>query len=114
MKHLRLCPAVSACAMALALFAGCRREDVRACVVSLPDLTEADKPKVEAAFRTKTGMVYDGIQMENLAYDYVGKTLTVTYDSMKIAQTNIRMLLEAKGFRVVYPTNTTGVAGYVP
>ena len=101
-------------ALACVFAAGCRREDVRTCVVSMPDLTEADKPKVEAAFRLKTGGVCDGVRTDNLVYDYVGKTLTVTYDSMKIAQTNIRMLLEEKGLRVVYPTNATGVAGYVP
>ena len=41
------------------------------------------------------------------------KTLTMRYDSMKIAQTNIRMLIESKGVEVHFPSNTTGVAGYL-
>jgi hypothetical protein len=29
-----------------------------------------------------------------------------------VAQTNLRMAIEAKGLKVVYPPNTTGRAGY--
>ncbi len=34
------------------------------------------------------------------------------YDSMTVAQTNIRMAIESKGIKVVFPENTTGRAGY--
>jgi hypothetical protein len=36
------------------------------------------------------------------------------YDSMKIAKTNIRMLIEAAGVEVHFPSNNaSGVAGYL-
>lgn len=36
------------------------------------------------------------------------------YDSMKIAHTNIRMLLQEAGLEVVFPKNNkSGVAGYL-
>ena len=35
------------------------------------------------------------------------------YDSMKIAKTNIRMLIESAGVEVLFPSNATGVAGYI-
>jgi Fe-S cluster biosynthesis and repair protein YggX len=38
---------------------------------------------------------------------------TTAYDSMKIAKTNIRMLIESAGVEVLFPSNTTGVAGYI-
>ena len=71
--------------VAFATLSGCRREDIREFTVEMPSLT----------------------------FDFDKKTLTMKYDSMKIAQTNIRMLIESKGVEVHFPSNTTGVAGYL-
>lgn len=102
---------------ALALLGGCRREDIRECTVVMPKLTEADRAKVVEAFTSrKKGQpdrVYDGIFLDTFVFDFANKTLTMKYDSMKIAQTNIRMLIQQSGVEVLFPSNTTGVAGYL-
>ena len=103
--------------VALAALSGCRREDIREFTVEMPSLTEADKSKVVDAFTIRSPgrppRVYEGIFLESFKFDFEKKTLTLKYDSMKIAQTNIRMLIQDKGIEVVFPTNTTGVAGYL-
>ena len=102
---------------AVATMSGCRREDIREFTVEMPSLTEADKSKVIDAFTIRSPgrspRVYEGIFTDSFKFDFDKKTLTMKYDSMKIAQTNIRMLIESKGIEVVFPTNTTGVAGYL-
>ena len=99
----------------VALLAGCRREDIREFTVEMPSLTEADRQKVVDAFTIRSPgrppRVYEGIFTDSFKFDFDKKTLTMKYDSMKIAQTNIRMLIESKGLKVVYPENTTGRAG---
>ena len=101
----------------VAFLAGCRREDIREFTVEMPSLTEADKSKVVDAFTIRSPgrppRVYEGILSDSFKFDFDKKTLTLKYDSMKIAQTNIRMLIQNKGVEVVFPTNTTGVAGYL-
>ena len=101
----------------VALFAGCRREDIREFTVEMPSLTEADKSKVVDAFTIRSPgrqpRVYEGIFTDSFKFDFDKKTLTMKYDSMKIAQTNIRMLIESKGVEVLFPSNTTGIAGYL-
>ena len=92
----------------LTVFCGCRREDVREYTFSIPGLTEANRPKVVEALAK-----YNGIQKDSYAWDFAKKTLTLKYDSMQIARTNIRMAIEAKGIKVDFPANTTGKAGYV-
>ena len=101
----------------LAALSGCRREDIREFTVQLPSITEADKQKVVEAFTIRSQgrppRVYEGIFTDSFKFDFEKKTLTMKYDSMKIAQTNIRMLIEGKGVEVLFPSNTTGVAGYL-
>ena len=103
--------------VSLAVLCGCRREDIREFTVEMPSLTEADKSKVVDAFTIRSPgrppRVYEGIFTDSFKFDFDKKTLTMKYDSMKIAQTNIRMLIQGKGVEVVFPTNTTGVAGYL-
>ena len=91
----------------LLLVSGCRREDVREMTVSIPGLTEANKAKVVEALQK-----YNGIQKDSYAWDMKAKTLTLRYDSMTVAHTNLRMAIEEKGIAVEYPENTTGKAGY--
>ncbi len=113
MKKLLLLIAITA----VATMSGCRREDIREFTVQLPSLTEADRQKVVDAFTIRSPgrppRVYEGIFTDSFKFDFTNKTLTMKYDSMKIAQTNIRMLIEGNGVEVVFPTNTTGVAGYL-
>ena len=102
---------LAALAFAAAL-SGCRREDVREFTVEIPGLTQENRQKVVDAFTVrKPGQnphVYEGIR------DFGKKTLTMKYDSMKIAKTNIRMLIEAAGVEVHFPSNNaSGVAGYL-
>ncbi len=92
---------------ALLACAGCRREDIREFAVELPSLTAADQPKVVAALAP-----YGGVDQSSYRWDMSKKTLTLKYDSMQIARTNIRMAIEKAGVQVIYPTNTTGRAGY--
>ncbi len=103
--------------VAFATLSGCRREDIREFTVEMPSLTEADRQKVVDAFTIRSPgrppRVYEGIFTDSFRFDFDKKTLTMKYDSMKIAQTNIRMLIESKGVEVHFPSNTTGVAGYL-
>ena len=106
-----------ALAALLALAGGCRREDIREFTVEIPGLTESNKAAVVGAFTVaKPGQaphVCDGVYLDSFVFDFAKKTLTLRYDSMKIAKTNIRMLIQDKGIEVAFPTNGTGVAGYV-
>ena len=89
--------------------AGCRRADVREMTVSLPELSEAEKPTVVQALAK-----YAGIEKDSYKWDFEKKTLTLRYDSMITAQTNIRMAIAAKGVKVEFPPNNpSGKAGYI-
>ena len=108
---------IAAVAMVAAL-SGCRREDVREFTVDIPGLTQENKQKVVDAFTVrKPGQpprVYEGIRPDTFSFDFGKRTLTMKYDSMKIAKTNIRMLIEAAGVEVHFPSNNaSGVAGYL-
>ncbi len=94
-------------AVALISAPGCRREDIREFSVEMPALSAADQPKIVAALAP-----YGGVDKASYRWDMEKKTLTLKYDSMQIARTNIRMAIEKAGVKVIYPTNTTGRAGY--
>ena len=98
----------AAFALALVALAGCRREDVREMTVSIPGLTEANKAQVVQALAK-----YDGIRKDSYVFDFEKKTLTLRYDSMKIARENVRQAIEAKGVKVTYPEVKGGYAGYL-
>ena len=57
--------------------------------------------------------LYGGVDKASYKFDYAAHTLTLRYDSMQVAQTNLRMAIADKGVNVVFPTNTTGFAGYI-
>ena len=82
-------------AVLFALFAGCRREDVREFTVSIPDLTEANKAQVVEALAK-----YNGVRKDSYVWDMSAKTLTLSYDSMQIAKENIRQAIESKKLKV--------------
>ena len=58
----------------------------------------------------KGTMAYSIIKAHNQSDDM--EHLQLKYDSMTVAQTNIRMAIESNGIHVVFPENTTGRAGY--
>ena len=92
---------------ALTALAGCRREDVREMTVSMPGLREADKAKVVEALAK-----YNGVQKDSYVWDMNAKTLTLRYDSMQIAQANIRYAIDEKGVKVAFPEKTDNRAGH--
>ena len=94
--------------IALCAISGCRRSDVREFTVELPGLTEADKARVVEALAK-----YDGVKKDSYVFDFANKTLTLRYDSMKVARENVRQAIEAKGVKVVYPEVKGGYAGYL-
>ena len=91
----------------LLLACGCRREDVREMTVSMPGLTEADKSKVVEALAK-----YNGVEKDSYKWDMNAKTLTLRYDSMQIAQANIRYAIDEKGVKVAFPAKTDNRAGH--
>jgi len=93
-------------ALALALFAGCRKTDVREMTVLMPSLKEADKAVIVAALQK-----YNGVDKASYQWDMNAKTLTLRYDSMQIAQANIRYAIDEKGIKVTFP-EPTGKAGH--
>ena len=93
--------------LVLAAFAGCRRTDVREMTVSMPSLVEADKAKVVAALSK-----YAGVEKDSYRWDMNAKTLTLRYDSMQIAQANIRYAIDEKGVKVAFPAKTDNRAGH--
>ena len=92
---------------ALLLFAGCRRTDVREMTVSMPELVEADKAKVVEALSR-----YAGVEKDSYKWDMSAKTLTLRYDSMQVAQANIRYAIDEKGVKVAFPEKKDDRAGY--
>lgn len=94
--------------IALCAICGCRRTDVREFSIEIPDLTAANKAKVVEALAK-----YDGVKRDSYVFDFERKTLTLKYDSMKIARENVRQAIEAKGLKVVFPAVKGGYAGYI-
>ena len=91
----------------LFILPGCRRTDVREMTVSMPALLDADKAKVVEALAR-----YNGVEKDSYRWDVAAKTLTLRYDSMQVAQANIRYAIEAKGVKVAYPEKTDDRAGH--
>lgn len=82
----------------LFVLAGCRREDIREFTVSIPGLAESNRVTVVEALAK-----YNGIDKTSYKWDFSAKTLTLKYDSMQIAKTNIRMAIAGKGIEVDFP-----------
>lgn len=89
------------------LLAGCRREDIREMTVAMPGLMERHRSEIE-----KTLARYEGVDLGSFVWDFRRKTLTLKYDSMKIAQSNIRYAIDEKGIKVEFPVKTDDHAGY--
>ena len=87
--------------------AGCRREDVREMTVKMQSLTAADKAKVVEALAR-----FNGVKKDSYQWNEGAKTLTLRYDSMQVAQANIRYAIDEKGVKVVFPKKADNHAGY--
>ncbi|MBO7683733.1 MAG: hypothetical protein J6T51_03305 [Kiritimatiellae bacterium] len=102
MKHI-----ATAAAIVLLAAPGCRREDIREMTVAIPGLAESNKAAIVAALAKYNGVVKDSYQ-----WDLEAGTLRLRYDSMQVAQANIRYAIDEKGIAVSFPSNSTGRAGY--
>lgn len=91
----------------LLLVCGCRREDVREMTVSMPSLTEADKAKVIHVLSK-----YAGVRKDSFVWNMQAKTLTLAYDSMQVAQANIRYAIDEQVLKVQFPAKTDERAGH--
>ena len=103
-------PASSSAVLASILLlsaAGCRRTDVREMTVSIPGLDQTNVAVVVQALAK-----YDGIKKDSYVWDVAAKTLTLKYDSMKIAQSNIRYAIDESGVAVEFPKKTDDHAGH--
>ena len=75
--------------------------------VTMPGLTEANKAQVVEALRK-----YAGVRKDSFVWDLQAKTLTLMYDSMQVAQANIRYAIDEKGVKVAFPEKTDERAGH--
>ena len=80
---------------------------MREMTVAMPSLTEADRPKVEAAL-----LRYNGVRKDSYRWDMAAKTLTLSYDSMQVAQANVRYAIDESGVKVAFPEKTDDRAGH--
>lgn len=91
----------------LVLWTGCRREDMREMTVKMPGLTEENRAKVVEAIAR-----YDGVRKDSYRWDMKAKTLTLVYDSMRVAQANVRYAIDGAGVSVEFPQKTDDHAGH--
>jgi hypothetical protein len=82
-------------ALAVLMFAGCRREDVQEFTLEIPSLSASSQADVVEALAK-----YNGIRKDSYRWDLEAKTLTLKYDSMQIAKENIRQAIEAKNIAI--------------
>lgn len=100
---------------ASALVGGCRRTDVRACDIEIQGLTTENAIQIKKA--TASLLRYQGVVKDSLVW-HMGANgnlvLTLKYDSLQVAQTNLRMAIAETGAKVVFPpNNANGIAGYL-
>lgn len=89
------------------ILSGCRRTDVREMTVDMIGLKESDKSKITAILSK-----YQGVDTTSFDWDVTAGTLTLKYDSMKIAQANIRYAIDESGIKVKFPVKETDRAGH--
>ena len=77
---------------ATAVFAGCRRTDVRDFEISVPAMTPASETVIRQALAK-----YAGVEQNSYRFDHAAKKVFLRYDSMQIAKKNIEMAIAAAG-----------------
>lgn len=55
---------------------------------------------------------YDGIDKNSYVWDLGNKTLMLSYDSMKLAQANVRYAIDEAGVKVRFPQKEGEYAGH--
>ena len=107
--------------LALAALVGCRREDWREMTVKVPSLANVDAAAYDAAtnriavaLRAYSG-VSNGFREEYIVWNPTNRAeLAVRFDSLLVAEMNIRKTIEETGCTVEYPVLEKGVpAGYI-
>ena len=93
---------------AAAALAGCRRTDVREYTVEIPGLAPEHVAKVRDAV-----LVYEGVDPASLSWDFERGRLTMKIDSMKVAETNIRLAIEDRAKLSVKHPAPSAAAGYI-
>ena len=83
---------LSAIAAALIFTVACRTQDIRIQVIRTPQLINNDCAQILVRDLTKTEGVSEVI------YSLQDKTVTVTYDSMKLALKNLESVIAMAGF----------------
>jgi hypothetical protein len=78
-------------AVFLSFLCGCRREDIREYTFDVPYLRDEASKNAAISALSK----YGGVDKSSYKFNFDKKTLTLKYDSMQIARTNIRMALES-------------------
>ena len=102
-------PAATLAAVSICILAGCRREDYRRFTVDIPGMTPANTNAIARAIS-----FYEGVDADSFEWNLERKTLTLRFDSLKVAQTNIRMAIANRGIEVVFPEKNPGSpAGYL-
>jgi hypothetical protein len=93
---------------ALSVILGCKRSDFRRHEFHIPGMTAVNTNRIVKALSK-----YDGVDLDSLKWNLQTKTLSIRFDSMKVAQTNIRMAIEKENIAVSYNKKTDNVAGYL-
>ncbi len=85
---------ISLLVTSLVLLGACRRSDMRTVEFHLPQVrNEACETRVRQALKA-----LKGLELDKAVFDYTTGTLTLTYDSMVIANKNIEHAIIAVGF----------------
>ncbi len=112
MKKLHIAVWLIAAALAVG---GCRREDIRACDIEIAGMTTESALQIRKAADALAHC--PGVKTDSFDWRMGPNgnlVLSLQYDAMQIAQTNLRMAIAATGAQVVFPgNNPSGVAGYL-
>lgn len=104
----------------LALLAGssCRRNDYRTFKIRVPGLkNEKCEELIQAALvrYTQQPSMEGSIKLDRISFDKVGQSVTIEYDSMKVALKNLEHAIAAVGFPANdIPADTNAVAKLPP
>jgi copper chaperone CopZ len=76
------------------IFCGCRIRDERELIIKVPQMqTEQDVVKVRAAL-----VSLNGVDLQNARFDLPNHTVTVSFDSMVVANKNIEIAIAEAGY----------------
>lgn len=95
MKKLAAKIAIAFLSAAALAAGGCRRTDVRDWTVEVPSMTGQNADKIRGILEK-----FDGVDAKSIKFDFPARTVSLAYDSMKLAKMNIAMDLEKAGFAV--------------